>query len=152
MSAKNSYLIFLTRISIMNKILKASLISSSLILSSCATQSSWAPTVDTYNNENAYRLEQDLEDCRQLADRASEGTGAVQKTATGTFIGGLVGALSGAVLGAISGNAGRGAAYGAASGAIGGGIREGLSGSSSENEFKRAYNNCIRNRGHHVVN
>jgi outer membrane lipoprotein SlyB len=136
----------------MNKILNISLISSALLLSSCATQSGWTPTIDTFDNENAYRLEQDLEDCRQLAERASEGTGAVQKTASSTFIGGLVGALSGAVLGAISGDAGRGAAYGAASGAIGGGIREGLSGSSSESEFKRAYSNCIRNRGHHVVN
>lgn len=131
----------------MNKILKFTLTISGLLLSSCATQTGWSPTVDPYGDPNAYRLNQDLEECRQLALQASGGT--AQQTATGAVVGGLIGAASGAALGAISGNPGTGAAYGAAAGGIGGGVKQGF---ESESGYKRAYNNCMRHRGHYTVN
>ncbi len=134
----------------MNKISKALFIFCCLLLSACS--SGWKPTVDPYNSDSAYRLGQDYEDCNQLADQASEGSGIIQQTAKSTFMGGLIGGISGGVLGAISGNAKRGAAYGAASGALGGGLRRGLSGPSSNNGFKKAYITCMRNRGHKVIN
>ncbi len=131
----------------MNKRSKLILISSGLFLSACASQSNWTPTVDPYGNQNAYRLNQDLDECRQLARQASGGT--AKESTTGAAVGGLIGAAAGAALGAISGNPGRGAAYGAITGTMGGGVRQGL---SAEDNYKRAYNNCIRHRGHFTVN
>lgn len=131
----------------MNKILTISLISSSLLVSACASQTGWTPTVDPYGDPNAYRLNQDMEECRQLAVQASGGT--AKETATGTVVGGLIGAASGAALGAISGNAGTGAAYGAAAGGLGGGVKQGF---GAEQTYKRAYNKCLQHRGHYTVN
>jgi len=70
----------------MNNIFKTTLIASSLFLSACATQSGWSPTVDPYGDPNAYRLNQDLDECRQLALQASGGT--AKQTATGAVVGG----------------------------------------------------------------
>ena len=120
----------------------------SLLLAACASQTNWAPTVDPYSNtSNNSRLNQDMYECRQLANQASGGTAS--ETAVGVGVGGLLGAASGAAIGAIAGNAGKGAAIGATAGAIGGGTRQGL---QAEDVYKRAYSNCLRNRGHSVVN
>jgi len=131
----------------MNTLCKKSLIISTLLLSACASQTGWTPTVDPYGNPNAHRLNQDLDECRQLAQQASGGTAT--QTATGAVVGGLIGAATGAALGAITGNAGTGAAYGAAAGGIGGGAKQGF---EAEGGYKRAYNNCMRHRGHYTVN
>ncbi|WP_305909819.1 glycine zipper family protein [Methylomarinum sp. Ch1-1] len=130
----------------MKKIFPINIISVSLLLSGCATQTGWTPTVDPYGDPNAYRLEQDMAECRQLALRSSGGT--VKETAKGTAVGGLLGAATGAAVGAVSGDAGAGAAYGAAIGGIGGGAKQGI---ESEEQYKRAYINCMRHRGHYVV-
>ncbi len=118
-----------------------------LMLSACASQTGWTPTVDTYNNRNAYRLNQDMQQCQQLASQASGGT--LKESAIGAGVGGLIGAAGGAALGAIFGNAGTGAAIGAAAGGIGGASKQGF---QSEEHYKYAYNNCLRQRGHNVVN
>lgn len=130
----------------MNNILKVTIISSSLFFSGCASQSNWSPTVDPYGSPNAHRINQDLYECKQLALQASGGT--IQETATGAVVGGLIGAASGAAIGAISGNPGAGAAYGAAAGTFGGGAKQGF---ESEDTYKRAYSNCMRHRGHYIV-
>jgi outer membrane lipoprotein SlyB len=118
-----------------------------LILSGCATATGWTPTVDTYGDPNAFRLNQDMSECQQLATQASGGT--AQETAVGAGVGGLIGAAGGAALGAALGNAGTGAAIGAAAGGIGGGAKQGL---ESDANYKRAYSNCLRQRGHKVIN
>ncbi len=118
-----------------------------LALSGCASQTGWQPTVDPYGDPNAYRINQDYAECRQLALSASGGT--AQETVTGALIGGAIGAASGAAIGAISGNAGAGAAYGAAIGGFGGGTSQGV---EAETSYKQAFRNCMRNRGHHVLN
>lgn len=88
---------------------------------------------------------QDAEQCRALAKNAANtGMEALKSGA----VGGLIGAAGGAALGAAMGNAGTGAAIGAAAGGIGGGAYTGL---SADQEFKRAYKNCMRNRGHNVI-
>jgi outer membrane lipoprotein SlyB len=131
---------------IMNKIVFSGILLSTLVLASCAAQRGWTPTVDTYNNPNAYRLNQDMEDCRALASNASSG---VKDTATGAAVGGLIGAAGGAAIGAITGNAGKGAAIGAAAGGIGGAGQQGL---QSDDRYKNAYRSCLRQRGHTVLN
>lgn len=131
----------------MKKSSRAIILVGGLLLSACASQTGWTPTVDTYDSPNAYRLNQDLYECEQLARQASGGT--AKETAIGAGVGAAVGAAGGAVVGAFTGNPGAGAAIGAAAGGFGGGAKQGF---EAEEAFKRAYRNCLRNRGHKVVN
>jgi outer membrane murein-binding lipoprotein Lpp len=131
----------------MKKISLTLAILGSMLLAGCASQTGWAPTVDTYNDPNAGHLNQDMAECQQLASQASGGT--AKEAAIGAGVGGLIGAAGGAALGAIVGNPGTGAAIGAAAGGIGGASQQGI---QSEGHYKNAYNNCLRNRGHKVVN
>lgn len=123
-----------------------------LVLVGCATsQTQWTPTVDTYGNSRAQYLSRDTEECRALATRASGSTG--QQAASGAASGGLLGAAGGAALGGILGGSrrslGRGAAAGAVTGALAGGVSRA---SQTEAQFKQAFNNCMRQRGHNVIN
>ena len=113
----------------------------------CVTQQPWRPTVDTFEGTRNQYLSRDMEECRALAYQVSghAPTEAVRAAATW----GLVGAAAGAGIGAAFGNAGRGAAVGAAAGGIGMGARRA---SQTEEQFRRAYVNCMRQRGHTVVN
>ncbi len=114
--------------------------------SGCASQTGWAPTVDTYGDPHPERISQDMAECRYLAQQASGGTAA--QSVQGGLIGGLIGAAGGAAIGAAVGSPGTGAAIGAAAGGIGGAAHQGY---HSEYRYKGAYSNCMRNRGHNVV-
>jgi outer membrane lipoprotein SlyB len=117
-----------------------------LALTGCVNQNTWTPTVDTYGDPNAWRLSQDEAQCRQLAMQANGSS--VKKSAEGTVIGGLLGAAAGAAIGAAAGNAGMGAAVGAAAGGFGGGAYEGF---SSNAAFQNAFDQCLSERGHRVI-
>ena len=116
------------------------------LLSGCYSYGGCQPTVDTYNDPNAYRINQDMAECKQLASQASGGT--AKETAIGAGTGALLGAAGGAIIGAFTGSPGTGAAIGAATGGFGGGAYKGL---STEDKYKNAYNNCMSGRGHTVV-
>lgn len=131
----------------MNTLFTKSLVISTLFISACSTQTGWTPTVDPYGDPNSYRLEQDMYECKQLALRASGNTAV--ETAKGTAIGALIGAAAGAAIGAAVGDPGAGAAIGAAAGGFGGGTKQGF---GTEMNYERAYINCLRHRGHHVIN
>lgn len=130
----------------MNKIVSSSVLIGSILLSACASQGGWTPTVDSYNDPNAYRINQDMAECKQLAGQASGGTAT--ETAVGAGTGALVGAAGGAVVGAFTGSPGMGAAIGAAAGGLGGGAMKGF---SAEEKYKNAFNNCMSGRGHRIV-
>jgi outer membrane lipoprotein SlyB len=117
-----------------------------LALTGCVNQNSWTPTVDTYGDPHAWRLSQDEAQCRQLAMHAAGGS--LKQTAEGTGIGGLLGAAAGAAIGAAAGDPGMGAAIGAAAGGFGGGAYEGFSTSAA---FKKDFDDCLRERGHKVI-
>lgn len=131
-----------------------SLLTAVAIVTGCATtsQAQWTPTVDTYGSSRAQYLTRDTEECRSLAMRAS---GSTSEKATQSAISrGLVGAATGAAVGAVVDRdnwrgARRGAAIGGAAGAISGG-----SGAAARTDatFQRAFNNCMRQRGHTVIN
>ncbi|MBA2591240.1 MAG: glycine zipper family protein [Pseudomonadota bacterium] len=127
--------------------MKSMLLVASMCLGACASQTGWAPTVDTYGDSRAQYVSQDQAECRQLALQASGGT--AQNAVTGTVVGGLLGAAAGAAIGAAAGNPGKGAAIGAAAGGIGGGTHQGV---RSEQGFQSAYRNCMRARQHNVLN
>jgi uncharacterized protein YcfJ len=123
----------------------SAVIASAIVATGCATYGGYQPVVDTYNNPNAYRLPQDQEECRRIAREAGS-TG--RETLKGAGVGALGGAAAGAALGAILGDPGKGAALGAVAGGIGG---AGYQGMDADNQFRRAYINCLRNRGHRVA-
>lgn len=117
-----------------------------VLFSGCASYSNWQPVADPSNDKNAANLGVDTEQCRQLASQAgSVGT----ETAKGVAVGGLLGAAAGAAIGAVAGDPGAGAAIGASAGGIGGGTATGI---SADDQYKRAYINCMRGRGHNIIN
>ncbi len=116
-------------------------------LGGCASYTGWTPTVDPYGDPNAYRIQQDMAECRQLARHASGDLAT--ESVSGALVGGGIGAATGAVIGALTGAPGRGAAWGAAVGGMGSGIARGL---SAEQRYKQAYIRCMQGRGHRVLN
>jgi len=125
-----------------------------VILGGCATtpQTQWTPTVDTYGSSRAQYLTRDTEECRSLAMRASGSTS--EHAAQAAVSRGLVGAATGAAVGAVVNRdnwqgARRGAAIGAAAGALSGGYG---AAAQTDAQFRRAFNNCMRQRGHTVIN
>jgi hypothetical protein len=108
--------------------------------------------LQTVGNETA---KQDIEHCREFAERASadEGTGQAGRTARNTAIGAGAGAASGAVGGAISGSPGMGSAIGAAGGAVWGLVSSlfnwGSSGPSQAHV--NVVNRCLTERGYEVA-
>ncbi|MEA2078927.1 MAG: hypothetical protein U9P00_03560 [Pseudomonadota bacterium] len=117
------------------------------LLSGCATQGGWSPTVDTYGDSRAEYITHDKVECQQLAQQTSGNP--TEKAAVGGLAGGALGAATGAAIGAITGNAGKGAAIGGVAGGIGGGVHQA---SSANTQYKTAYINCMGNRGHKVIN
>jgi hypothetical protein len=111
-----------------------------------AAQSNWTPTVDTFGSSRAQYLSRDQWECRELAMNTSGSPGG--SAVRGAVRGGAVGAAGGAAIGAALGNAGRGAAVGAAAGGISRGAGQA---NASEAQFRRAFSNCLRQRGHNVL-
>ena len=118
-----------------------------LMLAGCASQTGWQPTVDPYNDPRAQYINQDLVECKMLAQKVSGNSSG--EAIKGGLIGGAIGAASGAAIGAAVGAPGQGAAIGAAAGGMGGGTYKGM---SSEKAYKDAYIRCMRQRGHNVLN
>lgn len=126
---------------------KLFLLAVTVLLTGCYSYGNYKPTVDTFNDKNAYRLDQDAAECREIALQAS-GSGTATETAKGVGVGAILGAVGGVVGGAFAGSPGLGAAIGSAGGALVGG---GYQGFTSEDRFRNAYNQCMSGRGHKVI-
>jgi len=118
-----------------------------LLAAGCASQTGWQPVVDPYNDPRAAYINQDLAECKVLAQRVSGYT--PEEVIKGGLIGGAIGAASGAAIGAAVGSPGSGAAIGAATGGTSGGFYKGM---DAETAYKNAYIRCMRGRGHNVLN
>ncbi len=125
----------------------SAILMSAVIMTGCASQGNWSPTVDPYGDPNAANIGRDKVECRQLAKGASGDTAT--ETGKGALIGGAIGAAAGAAIGAAVGSPGTGAMVGAAVGGLGGAAKQGF---GTEGDYKQAFINCMRNRGHNVVN
>ncbi len=109
-----------------------------LIFSGCAYQSGWSPAMDPYGDPNVANISRDQIDCRVLAKRAVGNPGVeVGKSA-------ILGGATGAALGALAGSP----ALGAAVGGVGGLVKQGF---GVDNQYKQAFINCLRGRGHSVL-
>ena len=115
-------------------------------LAACAQQNGWTPTIDTANDPRAQNLGNDLAACKQLALQAADQGGTIGEDAG---IGVLGGAAGGALLGAMVGSPAMGAGLGAATGA---GLGLGGGAASSDATYKKIYVNCLKQRGHTVLN
>lgn len=124
-----------------------SVLVAAIAFAGCVNQNTWSPTVDPYTDPNAARLGIDEAQCRQIAEQSSGGS--LRQTGKGAILGGLLGAAAGAAIGAAAGDPGMGAAIGAATGGFGGGTYEGV---QSNRDFQQVFTNCMRERGHRVLN
>jgi OmpA family protein len=117
-----------------------------MVFSACAYHSGWMPTVDPYGDPNVANIQRDQIECQTLAKHAAGNP--AQEVGKGALVGGATGAAAGAAIGAAAGSPGAGAAIGAAAGGIGGMVKQGF---GADNQYKQAFINCMRNRGHNVI-
>lgn len=89
-----------------------------------------------------------IDSCAKPLVRQASG-GTAKETVIDAGVGGTLGAAAGAVAGAFAGDPGKDAAIGAAAGGFGGAAKQGF---EAEEAFKSTYRNCLRSRGHKVVN
>ena len=121
------------------------LIFSATVVTGCASMSGWHPIVDSRMDQHPETVSRDMVECKTLAEQASDVT---KEVALGAGVGAVTGAAGGAAVGAIAGSAATGAAAGSIL-AIPAGLWEGYQ--ANEN-FKRAFKTCMRQRGHTLVN
>ncbi|MBL7251756.1 glycine zipper family protein [Alcanivorax marinus] len=110
---------------------------SALLLAACASTD--RVIVDKQNVDEA-RYQQDLSDCRAIADQVGTGRDAAEGAVGGALIGGVLGAIFG-----NSGTAGRMAGGGAVVGAAG-------KAGDAQQEKEQVLKNCMRGRGYRVLN
>jgi outer membrane lipoprotein SlyB len=99
-----------------------------------------------YRDQPSYQTiyEMDASECEALSIHTAGNV--AEGVAIGAVFGGILGAAGGAIIGSTGrGGAGRGAAAGAIGGAAGGAV---LGGILASNEYKRDFNQCMRERGH----
>ncbi|MAO57926.1 glycine zipper family protein [Alcanivorax sp. ST75FaO-1] len=110
---------------------------SALLLAACASTD--RVIVDKQNVDEA-QYQQDLSDCRAIADQVGTGRDAAEGAVGGALIGGVLGAIFG-----NSGTAGRMAGGGAVVGAAG-------KAGDAQQEKEQVLKNCMRGRGYRVLN
>ena len=118
-----------------------------VLVSGCASYGNYTPAVDPYGDVRADRIDQDLYECRGLARQANEYS--QDETAHRAITGGFWGALIGGLFGAAVGEPGAGLVVGTTVGAVSGGLQGEM---NAEQRYVWAYRNCMRNRGHNVIN
>jgi len=116
-----------------------------LWLGGCAAHGYYRPTVDPYKDPHADRIQQDYYECESLAHQASR---VEEEAARGALVGGGIGMIGGMFLGALTGRPVHGAMAGATVGGVAGGVSQGM---NADQRFIAAYRNCMRNRGHNVI-
>ena len=124
--------------------MKQILIIALLAITGCAQTTGYRPVIDTYGDQRTMYLQQDLAECKQIANQSSVAKGIAADGLTGALIGGA----GGAALGALIGNPATGAAAGATVLGISGAAKGGI---EANDTYKRIYRNCLRNRGHRVL-
>ncbi|GAB6139516.1 hypothetical protein JCM14076_02450 [Methylosoma difficile] len=117
----------------------------STLATGCASMSGWHPIIDPRMDQHPETAQRDMVECKSLAEQASDLT---KEVAMGAGVGAVTGAAGGAAVGAVAGSAATGAAVGSIL-AIPAGLWEGY---QANEDFKRAFKNCMRQRGHTVVN
>ncbi len=102
---------------------------------------------DHYKEVEEVQRQQDIAECRELADEHTSSQKGEQ-VAESTVTGAGVGAANGAVGGAITGSAGTGAAIGAAAGATARLIRGMFRANQPRRAYMRFVNKCLTERGY----
>lgn len=129
----------------MKKTHLSSLLLCSAVLSGCASMSGWRPIIDPRMDQHPETTQRDMVECKALAEQASDIT---KEVGMGAGIGAVAGAGTGAAAGAVAGSAATGAAAGAIL-AVPAGVWAGY---QANEDFKRSFKTCMRQRGHAIVN
>lgn len=119
------------------------------LLVGCSTVTRWEPTMNSMPHKNSENESKDLVECKELALKAA---GFLEDGATGTLVGAAGAAATGALAGALipgAVSAGTGAVIGAPIGAVAG---LWYAEYEADLEYKRAYSNCLFQRGHFPIN
>mgnify|MGYP000259418269 FL=1 len=103
------------------------------------------------NSVGQLQAEQDIAECKQIAEQYAPASNAGEQIATSTAMGAGVGAASGAVAGAMRGSASSSSLVGAAAGATAGLIRGLMRGSPPNNAYRNFVNQCLSERGYQSV-
>ncbi|RWZ87203.1 MAG: hypothetical protein EO766_11775 [Hydrotalea sp. AMD] len=128
-----------------NKIFNVTALLAPILLVGCASMTGYSPVVDPYSDRNAMNLNRDYAQCEAIAKQSSSvGKDLLVQGGTGALIGGA----TGAALGAIFGNPAVGAAAGGTIGGLGGASKGGF---EADERYKRVFRNCLRSRGHSVL-
>lgn len=119
------------------------------LLTACTQATRWEPTLNTMPHKAAANESKDLAECKVLALKSA---GFLEDGALGTLTGAAGAAATGALAGALipgAVSAGTGAAIGAPIGAV-----AGLWYAEYEADltYKRAFSNCLYQRGHFPIN
>lgn len=124
-----------------------------LIISACSAPQPILYPNDHLKNVGNSTSEQDIDECRRLAENygTNSGSGKAGTTMRDTAIGATAGAATGAVGGAIAGRAGRGAAIGAATGATAGLLRGIFSRPQRNPTHTKFVNRCLKEKGYDVI-
>jgi outer membrane lipoprotein SlyB len=133
----------------MKKIIAPTAILATLLLGACAQTRDYAPTVDTRASNPAAtaNYDRDLQECKDLATQAAGNTAT--EAAIGAGVGGAIGAGTGAIVGAVADkNVGTAAMIGAAAGGVAGAAKQGF---ESDSKYKKTFRDCMRSRGHNVI-
>ena len=103
------------------------------------------------NSVGQQRAEQDIVECKQIAEQYAPASSAGEQVVTSTAMGAGVGAASGAVAGAMRGSASSSSLIGAAAGATAGLIRGLMRGSPPNLAYRNFVNQCLSERGYQSV-
>ena len=103
------------------------------------------------NSVGQQQVDQDIEECKQIAKQYASASNAGEQIATSTVVGAGVGAASGAVVGAMRGSASSSSLFGAAAGATAGLMRGLLRRSPPNNAYRNFVNQCLSERGYKSV-
>ncbi|MDH5551982.1 MAG: glycine zipper family protein [Nitrosomonas sp.] len=103
------------------------------------------------NSVGQQQAEQDIAECKQIAEQYASSSNAGEQIVTSTAMGAGVGAASGAVAGAMRGSASSSSLIGAAAGATVGLIRGLMRGNPPNHAYQNFVNQCLRERGYQSV-
>lgn len=122
-------------------------------ITGCATARPVLYPNEHYRAVGQAAAEQDIAECRRMAEAAGAGSprSGAGRTARSTLGGAAVGAATGAVGGAVAGSPGTGSAIGAASGATAGLLHSIFGGRGPNPAYVAFVNRCLMEREYDVV-
>ncbi len=127
------------------------LLGTTVVLSACAAKQPVLYPNAHYKDVGEAQAQQDIAECRQLADNAGVDRSTGKDIAQTAASDAAIGAAAGAGAGVVRGDVGERAATGAAAGAAVGATRATLRSGDPDPIYKRFVEKCLRDRGYEPI-